>query len=212
MIGPSKLPLRSVNCAFAEFNPDELPYVAGMPAQAADEWNSTGDMPWGLGAPDSVSAVEAVRMTLAYKLASLGWGQRESMFVVGRSIPILFFEALTNVEGAIQISGLPEKLEKYTTSFLASPDHANKLTGGPYSERFLRRNDVTGEFYLVCGPGSGEARKPLSDLIDLRELALELCFRAKRPLLSVELVDDQPYGRERPTWLSSNRRFELVHA
>lgn len=192
---------------FAGIEQANVGTVAGLTPDTEQNWELAGKMPRRGSECQTVSAVEGVNLALTHELASRGWDFVDSDLVIGRSVANVFFFALLAANGACEVTGLPNLVDRFRADFTKDAELAASLTCEEDRHRYLYRYGHEGAFQ------QGQNLQWIIDqsdnapicLIDLQGVATRLCSRMGRPLLNIELVDHEPGCAERVTWKSQSR-------
>jgi len=190
-VGATTFKIGGMTCTFAVFKPTEMGKITGLSPDLQRVWKRRGQLPWGNGEPAPFTAPVAAEMFVRHQLSLNGLPPGDSAEIGGGSAAIVFWFALLNVDGACEVVGPPEAVNQFLESFGSDSELVNELTGSPPIHQFLYRYDGAGEFRRGKEMQEivGSANFSSLALIDLEDIAMKLCARAKRPLITVELSD-----------------------
>ena len=211
MIGAEKFRHCNKIGRFAGVDQCEVATIVGMSKDCEARWLAADEMPWRAGQEGPISMVGVVELLVKFELSKIGWRPYKNRSTVGKAIAPIFYNAFCYADNSLEVTGMPDDVDRFRDQFSKSTALADELTGGPHQFSYLYRCHDDHELDLADDIATviNCAERPKISYLNFRDLADGLCSRFRRPLLSVELVNKFPPSRNTGRWLSTARKDHL---
>lgn len=183
---PKNEPRAPDSITFTEFSPAEVAALTGLNVETQRVWRRRDQLP-GSGAPARFSPLEVAEVFIRYQFSLHGLPPGQSQAIGRAYAPTLLHFALLNVDGACEVVGSKDDVDRYIKAFEESEGPARQISGVARLARYLWHAD-------------GEAVHETNDLseiaaangyvsasfVDLIEAGSHFAETARRSLATVE--------------------------
>ena len=209
MIGSDQFRHRNKIGRFAAVDQSEVASIIGMSSACEARWLAAGDMPWRAGQEGQISMVLLVDLMIKFELSKIGARPCENHSIISKAIAPIFYNAFCYADHSLEVTGMPDDVDRFRDDFSKSTALADELTGGPHHFTYIYKCHDDQEIDMAHDIADviNVSERPKISYLNFRELAYCLCSRVRRPLLSVELVNKFPPSRATGMWLSSARKY-----
>lgn len=182
---------------FTEFLPAEVAAITGLNVETQRVWRRRDQLP-GSGTPARFSPLDVAQVFIRYQFALHGLPPGQSQSIGETYASMLLHFALLNVDGACEVTGSNDDVDRYVSDFQDSENPARQISGAQKSVRYLWHADGEAVHETNDLSEIAEAKGHVSaSFVDLIEAGTRFGQMARRPLVTVEFAVDAGARRHR---------------